>query len=313
MKRYWGRITVFLLLLALAMYVLWNMRPKPEVAEYTKHAQRVEKRVNFGTCKPDTPVYRYVSWNLGNFGKSKSDEEIRAMAEIIVDAGADIVAGQEVSTGPPGAQAVARLQDELSRMGSKWDSLHSPVTQPASTGSERYAFWFNTARFHANRKEATLVQELEADIDREPFTALFSTKAGESLRIYQIHAVPTKKNPLEEVRTLSKYSGFGKNEQSIILSGDFNLSPTETDPLLVPLGFSSLIRGLTSLKQLPAQGVYLNRQYDNIYTRGKFTVCYSGILDFTKRFPSPISNDDFKKARAISDHLPVIVGLQFTN
>jgi endonuclease/exonuclease/phosphatase family metal-dependent hydrolase len=54
--------------------------------------------------------YLFVSWNLQDFGRSKSPEEIERIAEIIV--AADVVALQEVVAGKGfGAQAIARLAE----------------------------------------------------------------------------------------------------------------------------------------------------------------------------------------------------------
>jgi deoxyribonuclease-1-like protein len=50
-----------------------------------------------------------ISWNLKDFGKSKSDEEINFIANTLKNY--DIVAIQEVVAGEGGAQAVARLAD----------------------------------------------------------------------------------------------------------------------------------------------------------------------------------------------------------
>jgi endonuclease/exonuclease/phosphatase family metal-dependent hydrolase len=263
-------------------------------------------------CATNRTTFRYLSWNLGNFGKSKSDETIEAMADIIFESGADLVAGQEVSMNYPGPQAVARLQESLSRRGFKWDSFHSDPTLPRNPSSERYGFWYKPSKFETNRREAHLVSDLRDSVEREPFTAEFLTRAGNSVRVFQYHAVPAKKNPSAELDAL-KLSNEFKMEKSApaILSGDFNLSPKDTDPRLVPLGFRSNIQGLTSLKQSPKDGEHLFRQYDNIYTHGNIVVCFSSVIDFTSRYPAPISADDLRKARAISDHLPMVIGFQF--
>jgi len=60
-----------------------------------------------------------ASWNLENFGKSKPDVVINFVANTLKDF--DIIAIQEVVAGYGGAQAVARLADELDRKGAKWD------------------------------------------------------------------------------------------------------------------------------------------------------------------------------------------------
>jgi endonuclease/exonuclease/phosphatase family metal-dependent hydrolase len=60
-----------------------------------------------------------VSWNIQNFGKSKSEVEINLLQYTLKNY--DIIAIQEVVAGYGGAQAVAKLADELNRKGSKWD------------------------------------------------------------------------------------------------------------------------------------------------------------------------------------------------
>ena len=75
-----------------------------------------------------------MSWNIANFGKSRSDDQIAFMAGVLRNA--DIVAVQEVTAGKDaGVQAVAKLADALSRTGAKWDYIVSDPTAPASTGS----------------------------------------------------------------------------------------------------------------------------------------------------------------------------------
>ncbi|HMP32506.1 MAG TPA: endonuclease, partial [Saprospiraceae bacterium] len=54
----------------------------------------------------------FVSWNIKDFGQSRSNDEIISIAKLINHA--DIVAIQEVvGLHPGGSQAVARLSDEL--------------------------------------------------------------------------------------------------------------------------------------------------------------------------------------------------------
>ena len=56
---------------------------------------------------------KLLSWNLENFGKSKSAAEISFIANTIKNF--DIIAVQEVVAGDGGAQAIARLADDLNR------------------------------------------------------------------------------------------------------------------------------------------------------------------------------------------------------
>jgi hypothetical protein len=62
------------------------------------------------------PQTKLISWNIANFGQSKSDKTIY-IANYLRDY--DIIAVQEVVAGYGGVQAVARLSDELNRTGSK--------------------------------------------------------------------------------------------------------------------------------------------------------------------------------------------------
>ena len=88
----------------------------------------------------------FISWNIKDFGQSRDDNEIRAIAQLIRHA--DIVAIQEVvAKHPGGAQAVARLVDQLDRMGANWDySISEPTKSTSSHKSERYAFLWKTSK-----------------------------------------------------------------------------------------------------------------------------------------------------------------------
>ena len=72
------------------------------------------------------------SWNLKDFGKSKSDVEIDFMASTIQNY--DVIAIQEVVVNIGGAQAVARLVDQMNRKGKSWDYTISEPTVSSSAG-----------------------------------------------------------------------------------------------------------------------------------------------------------------------------------
>src|SRR6187402_2413261 len=84
-------------------------------------------------------VVEICSWNLMNFGRSKSDSEIDFIVNTIKEV--DILLIQEVvAEDPGGAQAVARLCQALNKAGAKWDYRISDVTTgPNSYKKERYA------------------------------------------------------------------------------------------------------------------------------------------------------------------------------
>ena len=57
---------------------------------------------------------KLLSWNVENLGSSKSEKDISFIVNTIKDY--DIVCLQEVVAGDGGAQAVAKLADELNRI-----------------------------------------------------------------------------------------------------------------------------------------------------------------------------------------------------
>ena len=92
----------------------------------------------------DTSKLNIISWNIQNFGRSKSESDsvmkyIASKVKIY-----DIVVVQEVSTSEFGAQAVAKLDDLLDRTGTSWDYVVSDPTTGA--GSERYAYLYKKNR-----------------------------------------------------------------------------------------------------------------------------------------------------------------------
>lgn len=92
----------------------------------------------FGVVSISVAQIKLTSWNIQHMGKSKSDETISYMANLLKDF--DVVAIQEVVAGNGGAQAVARLADELNRKGAKWEYTISDPTQSSPYSNERYAY-----------------------------------------------------------------------------------------------------------------------------------------------------------------------------
>lgn len=260
-----------------------------------------------GTKTPQGPPnnacpYTFVSWNLANFGRSKTDEDISVMARVL--SSADIVAIQEVTAGKDfGVQAVAKLALALGRTGAAWDYIVSDPTLPPSAGVERYAFLWKQHTLSIDRDAAHLVSELQDAIDREPFTLLFRLKKAPAVSIFTIHTVPTAKGPIDEVEALSSAKELA-NASRAILAGDFNLGAKKTDPLMARIGFIGHIVEQTSLKKTVRSGGYTLYQYDNIYTKG-VAVCTSGVIDFVEAHFSPVTDDSLSRARRVSDHLPV--------
>lgn len=279
-----------------------SMQTEVTLVPQEKEYIRKEKLIPIPASCPKKH-YIYMSWNLENFGKSKTPETLDMMAEISREA--DFIAGQEVSVSSFGSQAVARYADALGRKGKKWDYIISDHTQSVdNSGVEKYAYLWSSGE--VNQREAHLVGDLVEAIDREPYSITFHI-GNTSLTAVEIHTVPTAKNPIDEVVALAK-SGELNQSGNMIVSGDFNLGAKDTDPLMEKAGFTGHIYEKTSIKQkVGRRGEHLLYQYDNIYTKGKIEVCGSGVIDFPEKLFSPVNDENLKAARKLSDHLPVYI------
>ncbi len=240
---------------------------------------------------------KLLSWNIENFGSSKSNEEISFIANTLRDY--DIVAIQEVVAGDGGAQAVAQLADELNRKGSKWDYTISDPTSSSAYKTERYAFLWKTSKVKKMGK-AWLEQKYHLEIDREPFFCTFEYE-NKQFTVANFHAITKNRQPETEI----KYFKFLPAEYphlNLIFVGDFNCPQSHTvfNPLKKMRYQSVLVNQKTSLKQECKNGICLASEFDNMYfNSSKCKSLKSGVIEFYKDFNS------LKEARSISDHIPI--------
>ena len=239
---------------------------------------------------------RLLSWNIENIGQSKSNVEISFISNTIKDF--DIIAIQEVVAGDGGAQAVARLADELNRKGAKWDYTISDPTSSSAYKTERYAFIWKTSRVKKIGK-AWLELKYHLEIDREPYFCTFQYE-NKQFTVVNFHAITKKMQPETEI----KYFKFLPAEYptlNLIFAGDFNCSQSHTVffPLKKMGYLPILVNQKTSLKKECVNGDCLASEFDNIFYNTKIKKLNSGILPFYKNFNS------LKEARMISDHIPI--------
>lgn len=239
-----------------------------------------------------------VSWNLKNFGKSKTNEQITYMANLLCDY--DIVAIQEVVTGVAGAQKVAQLADALNRKGSKWDYAISAPTNSTGQRSERYAFLWKTKDIKLKGKPF-LDNKYAKNIEREPYIATFEYKK-KIFAVASFHAVPKTSKPETEIKYLKHFPKEYTNIRFFL--GDFNLAQSHSvfNPLK-DLGFMPIFKNQkTSLKQECKNNECLANPLDHIfYQENKIELINKGVIMFYKNF------SDLKEARKLSDHLPIYI------
>jgi len=253
-------------------------------------------RINAGKS-PNT--INICSWNLLDFGKTKSDTEIEFIANTVKNY--DIVLIQEVvAKDPGGAQAIGRLGDALNRKGAKWEYRISNWTSGENSYKrERYAFLWKQAKVTLSGKP-WLELKYNAEINREPFYATFRI-ADNEFTLLNFHAITKDSMPETEVKYF-KYLPEEYPELNLIFCGDFNLPQNHTvfNPLK-KMGYQPALTGQkTSLKQA-CDDECLSSEFDNFFFNAtKITKVSSGVIHFYKSFPN------IKEARKISDHIPIV-------
>lgn len=243
-----------------------------------------------------------ATWNIQDLGRTKTHEDIYQIANILREF--DIVAIQEVvAKDPAGAQAVAKIADELNRMGAKWDyQISDPTKSPSVYMSERYAFLWKTSKVSLIHR-AYLDAELEDLCYREPFIASFKLKGkNEPFYVVNYHSRKHNDKPEEEIVHFIDYPER-LDSNRIFIAGDFNLN--DKHAVWKPFynkGFKSAVQNQpTTLKMKCKDGDYLNHPIDNVYFASGIKRINAGSIDFV------VTCDNLKHARKISDHLPVYI------
>jgi len=246
---------------------------------------------------------KITTWNLENFGKSKSDSVMVYIANKLKDT--DIVALQEVVAGYGGAQAVAKLDALLDQTGSKWDYVVSEPTTGSSYKTERYAFLWKIARVRLVGK-SWLEKKYAVEMDREPFLATFTYLQNE-FTLVNFHAITKSKQPEREI----KYFKLFPEEYpdlNLVFLGDFNCPQSHSvfTPLR-KLGFDSVFKNQkTSLKKSCENGVCLASEFDNVwFDASVFKVVKKKVDLFYEDFES------LDAAASVSDHIPLVVELDW--
>ncbi|RYG23946.1 MAG: endonuclease [Chitinophagaceae bacterium] len=238
---------------------------------------------------------KLCSWNLCDMGRSKSDAEIAFIANTL--SGYNLVALQEIVTGPQGAAAVARLNDALNRKGAKWDFCISEATSGTSQKRERYAFLWKTSE--VKKKSDWLDTFYKAEIEREPYFGTFVYKNRE-FTVVNFHAITKKLQPETEIKYF-RYYPVKYPKLQLIFAGDFNCPQQHS--VFGPLkkaGFLAAFAGVkTTLRQSCNKGCTAS-EFDNFfYHKNDVRLLKTGVSPFHESF------GDLRDARKISDHLPV--------
>jgi len=240
---------------------------------------------------------KILSWNLENFGKSKSDFELNHIANTVLDY--DIIAIQEVVAGYGGAQAIAKLTTLLNEKGSKWDYAISNPTSGSSYKTERYAFIWKTSKAKL-KGNPWLEKKYNLEIDREPYFATFEIDK-KTVTLVNFHAITKKKQPETEIKYF-KFLPIEYPNLNLVFMGDFNCPQSHSvfNPLK-KTGYTSILQNQKTTLKRECKGTNcLASEFDNIfYQTNSIKYHASGIISFHTKFNS------LAEARKISDHIPI--------
>jgi deoxyribonuclease-1-like protein len=240
---------------------------------------------------------KILTWNVENLGSNKSDSTIHYIASVIKHY--DVIALQEIVAGYGGAQAVAKLADELNRTGNKWEYSVSNPTLSSSYKTERYAFLWRSNKVKLIGKP-WLEKKYQLQIDREPYFATFEYNKKQ-FTLVNFHAITKKKQPETEIKYFKFLPGNYPN-LNLIFIGDFNCPPSHSvfNPLR-KLGYlPAFTNQKTSLKKSCIEDNCLSNEFDNIwYNTNKVEATSSKAIHFYKNFTN------FNIARKITDHIPL--------
>lgn len=240
---------------------------------------------------------KLLSWNVENLGSSKSEEDIAFIVKTIKEY--DVVALQEIVAGDGGAQAVAKLADELNRKGSKWDYTISDPTSSSAYKTERYAFLWKTSKVK-KIGDTWLEKKYHLEIDREPYYCTFDYN-GKQFTIANFHAITKSKQPETEIKYF-KFLPAQYPKLNLMFVGDFNCPQSHTvfNPLK-KMGYTCVFtKQKTSLKKECVEDECLASEFDNIwYNTSKISISNSKAIHFYESF------ETLKEAREISDHIPI--------
>ncbi|MGK5091055.1 hypothetical protein WDW89_03440 [Deltaproteobacteria bacterium TL4] len=240
-----------------------------------------------------------ISWNISNFDKAKTKQDLEAIAKIINDA--DIVAFQGISTAKNAFKVISDLDDHLSELGYLW----SYVLSEDFGSQQRYAFFWKPRKIKQLSNKSSSQLELKDFHNDDPFIGVFSAH-GQSLILINVNATRSHKKLIGDIQELLSIVSKVEEDKTAIVSmvGNFN-SPFDSKPLqsLRDQKWQMTIKEPTMLQATEVKGEYRINAFDNILLRSVKPVCASGVIDTVK-------NLKLKQAREISSHLPVYIWIQ---
>jgi len=245
---------------------------------------------------------RIATFNIRVFGEAKlaDPEAMRVLVAILKNF--DLIAIQEVRA--VSQDVIPQLVALLNADGQyRYDYALGPRLGRTAS-KEQYAFVFDLASIEIDRYQLYTVDDPDRLLHRPPLVGWFRARGPRPEQAFTFSLVTVHTDPDEvdlELDVLDdvfvKVRDDGRNEDDVILLGDFNASEQNLRQLGQMPGLVKAVVGRTPTN------IRATAQYDNILFHETATTEFTGrcgVFDFLRDF-----NLTLEQAERVSDHLPV--------
>lgn len=247
---------------------------------------------------------RIATWNIQVFGESKLSDPAAMNVIVSVLKNFDLIAIQEVrAQNQDVVPALVRLLNADGKY--QYDYVIGPRLGRTSS-KEQYAYVFDLASVEVDRYQLYTINDPDDVMHREPLIGWFRARLApeKQAQAFTFSLVNVHTDPDEVDRELDvlddvffAVQGDGRNEDDVIMLGDFNVNEKNMRELGKIEGLGKVVTGETPTNTLQ------NAQYDNIVFRTAATPEFTGrggVLDFFRAYDLTS-----EKAKDVSDHFPV--------
>lgn len=245
---------------------------------------------------------RVATFNIQVFGEAKLADPEAMQAIVAILRNFDLIAIQEIRAA---SQDILPQLVALLNAGGQFRYDYAIGPRLGRTSSkEQYAFLFDLASIETDRAQLYTIDDPDRLLHRPPLVGWFRARGPTAEQAFTFSLVTVHTDPDEvdlELDVLDdvffKVRDDGRNEDDVIMLGDFNASAGKMRQLGQIGGLAKVVIG-----QTPTNTRH-NAQYDNILFHETATREFTGrggVFDFLRDY-----NLALEQAERISDHMPV--------
>ncbi len=247
------------------------------------------------------PSIRVATFNLQQFGRTKSSKPhvMEMLARILRQF--DVVACQEIRSRDQ--SVLPALMDHINVNGLHYDYVIGPRVGHTASYKEQFAFVFDSETIEVDRTQFYTIDDPDDLINRDPFVGWFRARGPANdetftFTLVNVHTDPDRVDQENSLlgSVLGAVRADGRNEEDVILLGDFNAAARHLEKTLPN---ANLTWAIASSIATNTSGT---DQFDNIGFTATFTDEFTGragAFDFLREF-----NLTIPQAAEVSGHLP---------